>query len=232
MSLVRTPALRTLICLGVVCLSTAAAHADAAADAKCLKDAIAAIQRRYEAVRDLRANFVQTTRGASVSGRAPAESRSRGKLVVAKPSRMRWSYEAPEPSLVVSDGKTLWIYDPAFKEAQRMPVGGGFLSGAALEFLLGRGEMERDFDVRLLSCAPDAVELELHPREPTSYEKLTLLADPRRGDVSRTRIDDLLGNVTIVEFSDLKVNVDPPADTFRFDPPEGTKVIELDAPAR
>jgi outer membrane lipoprotein carrier protein len=226
----RRAALRTLLGAVVASWCAAPAHAgDAAADAKCRADAIKAIQHRYEAVKDLRARFEQTTRGAAISGRAPAESRSRGQLVVAKPSRMRWSYEEPEPSLVVSDGKTLWIYDPAFKEAQRMPVGEGFLSGAALEFLLGRGEMERDFDVRLVSCAQDAVELELRPRTPTSYEKLTLLANPRSGDVSRTRIDDLLGNVTTVQFSDLKVNVDPPADTFRFVPPEGTKVIEVDA---
>lgn len=241
MQLARNAAQRFALGLGIalLCASSAVGEppadepsqspqpAAAATDAGCRERAIAAIQRRYESVRDLRASFQQTTRGAAVGGRAPAETKSRGQLVVAKPSRMRWSYESPEPSLVVSDGKTLWIYDPAFAEAQKLPAEGGFLSGAALQFLLGRGQMERDFDVRLLSCAADAVEIELRQREPTSYEKLTLLADPRTGDVSRTRIDDLLGNVTSIEFSNLQVNVSPSADTFRFDPPKGTRIIEL-----
>jgi outer membrane lipoprotein carrier protein len=148
-------------------------------------------------------------------------------VVVAKPSRMRWSYETPEPSLVVSDGKTLWIYDPGFGEVQRLPVGDGFLSGAALQFLLGRGDMEREFEVRLISCAAGAVELELTPREPTSYEKLRILADPQTGSVSRTRIHDLLGNVAQVEFSEIEVNLDPSADVFRFEPPAGVRVIDL-----
>ncbi len=199
---------------------------EASAEA-CRKRTIDAVQRRYEGIRDLRARFVQTTRAAAVGARAHTQTTSRGSVVVAKPSRMRWSYEAPEPSVVVSDGKTLWIYDPGFGEVQRLPVGDGFLSGAALQFLLGRGDMEREFEVRLMSCEAASVELELTPREPTSYEKLRIVADPRSGNVSRTRIDDLLGNVAEVEFSEIEVNLDPSADVFRFEPPAGVRVIDL-----
>jgi len=197
----------------------------------CRQHAVAAVQHRYESIRDLRARFVQTTRPASVGDRAAEKTTSRGSVVVAKPSRMRWSYESPEPSLVVSDGKTLWIYDPAFAEAQRMPADGAFFSGAALQFLLGRGDMEREFTIRLVSCEDKAVELELTPREPTSYEKLFLVANPGTGDVFRTRIDDLLGNSTVVEFSDLQVNLDPPADLFRFEPPANVRIIDLSQPS-
>jgi outer membrane lipoprotein carrier protein len=210
-----------------------ATPARGAADAQeaCRKHAVGAIQRRYESIRDLRARFVQTTRPASVGDRASESTTSRGSVVVAKPSRMRWSYESPEPSLVVSDGKTLWIYDPAFAEAQRLPADGAFFSGAALQFLLGRGDMEREFAIRLVSCQEKSVELELTPREPTSYEKIFLVANPGTGDVSRTRIDDLLGNSTVVEFSDLQVNLDPAADLFRFEPPANVRVIDLSQPS-
>lgn len=193
----------------------------------CRLRAVAAVQRRYEGIRDLRAKFVQRTRAAAVGTRATEPAISRGSVVVAKPSRMRWSYETPEPSLVVSDGQTLWIYDPGFKEAQRLPAGGGFLSGAALQFLLGRGDMEKEFSIRLVSCDETSVELELTPREPTSYEKLFLVVDPRSGDVFRTRIDDLIGNSTVVEFTDRQVNLDPPAEVFRFDVPAGVRIIDL-----
>lgn len=211
--------------------ATNASSAKEAEDA-CRVRAIRAVQRRYEGIRDLRARFLQTTRAAAIGSRASEASTSRGSVVVSKPSRMRWSYETPEPSLVVSDGKTLWIYDPAFGEAQRLPADGAFLSGAALQFLLGRGDMEREFSVRLVSCEAPAVELELTPREATSYEKLYILTDPLTGDVSRTRIDDLLGNTTVVEFSNLEVNLDPPAGLFRFDPPAGVRVIDIAEPPR
>ena len=50
--------------------------------------------------------------------------------------RMRWTYVAPEPSLVVSDGKQLWIYDPVNREAQHLTVTAAYLSGAALSFVI------------------------------------------------------------------------------------------------
>ena len=88
------------------------------------------IQRRYEAVRDLSADFVQTTRSVALGGPGSAAT-SHGTVVFAKPGKMRWAYDDPEPSLVVSDGHWLWIYDPAHQEVQklagrrRLPVGSG-----------------------------------------------------------------------------------------------------------
>lgn len=204
--------------------------ASSATDELCRQRAIRAVQHRYEGIRDIRARFVQTTHGAVVAGRPAEPNVSRGSVVVAKPSRMRWSYESPEPSLVISDGKTLWIYDPGFREVQRAPVDGGYFSGAALQFLLGRGDLEREFVVVLISCGANSAELELRPRAPTTYEKLRIVADLRTGNVSQTRIDDLLGNSTVVEFSEIEVNLDPAPEVFRFDPPKDVRVIDLAAP--
>jgi outer membrane lipoprotein carrier protein len=204
------------------------APAGAAEAADCLDRTASAVQRRYEGVRDLSARFEQTTRAASLGeGGSDAETTEQGHVVFAKPGRMRWSYEKPDPSLVVSDGKTLWIYDPEFEEVQKLPVGEGYLSGAAIQFLLGRGDMRDAFHVTALSCAPRAAELELVPKQPATYEKLRITADPETGAVSRTEIVDILGNVTRVTFSDVRTNTDPPASVFHFDPPKGVKVVEI-----
>jgi outer membrane lipoprotein carrier protein len=199
----------------------------AAADSPqdCAESAAAAVQARYEGVRDLQARFSQITRQAGAVPSAPTTAR--GSVVLAKPGKMRWTYEAPEPSLVVSDGVTLWIYDPAFREAQRLPVSQGYLSGAAIQFLLGEGDIFRDFHVTALACEDDSAELELVPREPATYEKLTVKVDPTTGDITGTRLVDLLGTVIVVELSELKVDQSPPASLFRFEPPEGVRVTEL-----
>ncbi len=47
----------------------------------------------------------------------------------------------------------------------------------------------------------------------------------------RTRIVDLLGNETTVDFSDIEVNQTPDASTFEFDPPAGVNVIDLAVPS-
>lgn len=193
-------------------------------DPDCADATAAAVQKRYEGVRDVRARFEQTTESALDGGR----QHSKGEVVLAKPGRMRWSYEEPTPSLVVSDGETLWLYDPLFGEVQKMPAGGGFLGGAAARFLLGEGDMRRDFEVKALACEADETRLELVPREAASYEKLFLSVDPETGDVRSTKVVDLIGNVSTVTFQGLRTDTGPPASTFRFEPPEGAKVVEIE----
>jgi outer membrane lipoprotein-sorting protein len=144
---------------------------------------------------------------------------------------MRWTYAEPEPSLVVSDGTWLWIYDPAAREAQKLPVSGGAMSGAAVQFLLGEAEIEREFRVVSRACSEATADLTLWPREPATYEKLGIRVDPRNGDLRATEIVDLLGNVTKVVFEDVKTNVGAESDLFRFEPPEGVELIELSPPS-
>jgi outer membrane lipoprotein carrier protein len=155
--------------------------------------------------------------------------RATGTVVFAKPGRMRWSYEQPEKSLVVTDGKELWTYDPGLGEAQRLPVQEGFLSGAAMQFLLGEGDILREFAVRARACDAARAVLELEPRAPTSYERLVLEVAAESGRVDASEVTDLFGNATRVAFSDVRTNTKPDDDVFRFEPPKGTRVIEIPA---
>lgn len=186
------------------------------------------VQDHYETVRDLTAHFSQVSEVVSLGVQgAVAGAPSAGEVSFAKPGKMRWSYEQPEPSLVVTDGEELWIYDPAEKEAQRLRSGQGFLSGAALQFLLGHGEMARDFKVGALSCTPEEARLGLVPRKAAAYEKLEIRVDAATGEVKETAVFDLVGNVTRVRFEDVRTNTGAGDDLFRFSPPEGVRVVEV-----
>lgn len=197
---------------------------------ECVRAAVLAIQDRYQAVRDLRASFEQTTRSVALGTAGPV-TKTRGSVVFAKPGKMRWSYTEPEESLVVSDGHWLWLYDATRAEAQKLEVGDGFLSGAAIQFLLGEGRILRDFRVVAESCNEREARLTLVPRESASYEKLRVRADRGSGDLLETEITDLLGNVTRVAFANVQTNLDPPPELFRFVAPPGVEVIELDDPS-
>ena len=220
----------TILLAASVFLAIGGVAASDTPDSKvCVDAAIDAIQKRYESVSDLRAAFVQTARSVVLSGQGRSgASTSSGTVVFAKPGKMRWSYEQPEPSLVVSDGAVLWIYDPVHAEAQRTSVTEGYLSGAAIQFLLGEGDMRRDFRIAAIACTPDTGELELVPRVDAGYEKLRVVADLASGELRRTTIYDLLGNVTEVEFRDVRANQKPADSVFRFEPPDGVEVIDLD----
>jgi len=200
--------------------------------AGCASESAARVQAYYESVRDLEARFEQTTRSIAFGGGgASGEAISTGRVVIAKPGKMRWEYESPQPNLVVSDGATLWIYDPQAREAQKLDVASGYLTGAALAFLIGEGSLTEQFEVSALRCGPEEVELSLVPRKDSSYERLGLRLAASTGEVRETRVVDLFGNETSIRFSDVRRNIRPAATVFDFKPPAGTSVFDLMSPA-
>jgi outer membrane lipoprotein carrier protein len=220
---------RTRLAAALVLLFAAspAAAAPPATATDCAEAVARRVQRYYDGVHDLSARFEQST--DSPGGAASGAS---GTVVFAKPGRMRWDYEKPLASLVVSDGTTLWIWDPELREAQKLTVTEGFLSGAAIQFLLGEGRLLESFDVRAESCSGDPLWLDLEPHEPATYQHLRLRVRRKTGEVVETGIVDLLGNHIRIAFTDVRVNQAPPAATFTFEPPKGARVIEVPAAPR
>ncbi len=214
----------------VLALVTASvASADGEEPPNCAKEIAALVQARYDGVEDVEARFTQRSRSVALGG-AAQEFVASGVAIFAKPGRMRWTYEKPEPSLVVSDGQTLWIYDPAAREAQEFPVGAAFLSGTAVQFLLGEGRILSAFDVHAEQCTGEAVRLLLRPRADATYERLELLVAPKTGDVRGTAVVDLFGNRTDVTFESLRVDRHPEPSRFRFEAEPGVRVLRASEP--
>ncbi len=186
------------------------------------------VQARYDRMRDLEARFTQRTTGLL----QPSAEIATGVVQLAKPGRMRWSYEAPEPSLVVSDGATLWIFDPAAREVQELEVGEAFLSGAALQFLLGSGRIRDSFTVSIDRCDAPRARLQLRPKTEATYEQLELDVDASSGEVQSTVVVDLFGNRTEVVFAQVSYDREPEASVFRFAPEPGVRVLRLEPPAK
>ncbi len=207
--------------------SSQAGEAKPACEAGLAEQTARKIQKRYEGIRDLRADFEQTNTSATFEGEALMKPEPRhGKVVFAKPGKMRWTYDPPEASVVASDGKTLWIHDIEAKTVTRLAVTEGYLSGAALQFLLGDGKILEAFRVAVVECGAERVTLDLLPREDASYERLGLVADRATGSVVATSVTDLFGNQTRIRFEKLEENRNPQSDTFVLKIPEGVEVID------
>lgn len=233
------PAMQTLrktLLAALLCLPFAggAAGADGIeVDRSCGEDVARKVQGYYESIQDLRARFEQTQEGTAFGGSvgAGAQPVREGSVVLRKPGRMRWSYETPDPSLLVTDGQVVWMYDPVLEEAQRLPDAGGLLSGAAVQFLMGQGDLLASFSVQAVDCGAKPVRLEMLPRKDAGYERLALEVDPDTGRVAASTVTDLFGNRTRVALHDVRTNTGPDASLFEFSPPEGVEVFDLAPPA-
>jgi len=185
------------------------------------------VQARYDGIRDLRADFEQVSQSVTFAGAPLMDSEPKsGRVVFAKPGKMRWTYGDPEPSVVVSDGQTLWIHDVEGGTATRLEVTAGYLSGAALQFLLGDGNLLEEFHVTATACTAERVDLELLPKKDASYERLGLVAGRESGDIEATSVVDLFGNRTEIRFEAVEINQSPDASVFEFQVPEGVELID------
>jgi len=205
----------------------AAPAAEGEAVQRCAEHAADRVQAHYDALRDMRARFRQTTRSVAFAGGSGEAESAQGEVFFAKPGRMRWVYEGPERHLVVSDGQTLWIYDELAGEVQVLPVGRAFLSGAAVQFLLGKGRLRESFRVEARACDARRARLHLTPRKEATYQWLELEVELPGGRILETEVADLFGNRTRVQLSKVRENLGLSADLFHLDPPPGAQVIEI-----
>jgi len=222
----------SLVVLGFVAFSPGVLEADDLpppfSESNCARDLTRRVQAWADALGGFEADFEQVSHPVAFGGGpTPPPTRSKGHVFLARPGRMRWNYEEPVESQVVSDGRELWIYDPASKEVQHLEATRGFLDAAALEFLMGEGRLAETFEVSVSRCEGDEVEIELVPRADASYERLGLRVRPRTGEVVATTLVDLLGNRTHVRFERARSDRVPAASHFRFEVPDGVEVIEM-----
>jgi len=97
----------------VIIVVLAARHAQAQA---CDTALLAKAQSAYQALAGFQGEFKQED--TETSGRVLTAS---GKIAYRKPGQMRWEYAAPNEQLLVTDGSTVWLYDPLLENVTVQP---------------------------------------------------------------------------------------------------------------
>lgn len=149
---------------------------------------------------------------------------SRGTLLLAKPNRFRWIAKEPFPQTLISDGDTLWIYDPDLEQATQRKI---TENDSGVPALILNGQIEQlkaQYQIRLLQEKGDSQLFELLPRQEAEvFTRIRLLFT--EGLIHELQMEDSLGQRTSIIFKNQKLNPDYEEMTFTFTPPEGTDVI-------
>jgi outer membrane lipoprotein carrier protein len=193
---------------------------------------VSEVQKRYENTTDLEASFIQEYIGKVMK----RSQRGEGKVFFKKKGMMRWDYTAPNQKFI-SNGHTLWYYQPEENQVFVSDVGKVLKEKTPLAFLAGEGSLSRDFSLGHFNEAVAQKEenyvLELAPKEPQpGLSKLVLTVDKKSYYVLQVDVFDEMGNVTRTRFIDIKTNITLPASMFQFTIPPGTEILKVqDQPA-
>lgn len=181
------------------------------------------VQERYDSTADFTANVKQELVLAS-AGKTISAS---GTVSYKRAGRMRWTLENHEKQVIIADGTTLWFYQPEDRQVLKAPFQMAFRSTVPISFLIGVGKIAEDFDVGIASADDARIRLEMTPRQGgTEVGRMQLTVEKATYDVVGAEVKDPMGNVTRLEFSDLRRNVGVADSVFAFDVPAGVDVVE------
>jgi len=184
------------------------------------------MQKNYDLAKDFRAHFSQKYTNVAFN-RTKVSS---GEVAFKKGGRMRWDYDKPDPQMFVSDGKTLWLYEPNDKQAFRQSLKESQLPGA-LAFLLGKGKLTDEFEIALAGeiAYGNKVDyrLSLKPKQPqATYKSIYFIVDAKSFYVTESVLVNAQGDINDITFSDVKVNTKVPDTLFKWSVPAGVRTID------
>jgi outer membrane lipoprotein carrier protein len=153
-----------------------------------------------------------------------------GKAFFKRPGRMRWEYEMPDPQIIISDSKTLWIYRPDDNQVMIGSSPSFFGDGKGASFLSDMKLIRKKFSITLEKKADYGYHvLKLLPKEKTfDVSAIYLSVSAMTFDVFRIVTHNSYGDETRIALSNIQFKLNLDDSMFSFQIPKGVEVLQLD----
>lgn len=218
------------VCVGNAQLKSFECDKKGAIDPQRAQAILEKVQAQYSQIHTMRGTFRQDSYVAALD----EGEQSSGTMVFSKPGLMRWSYKVPRPQEVVIRNGELWMYQPDKGQVMIDDIGNVLLSALPISFLMGIGNVTKDFTLTSACHGSQGVILRLSPRasgkdakEGDGLAGFDLLVDSAKNTPSGAKITSLGGNITGIVFENLDLRADPvPSGTFVLEYPKGVDVLD------
>jgi outer membrane lipoprotein carrier protein len=196
-------------------------HAANTPESPQLKTLLNHLQTHYQQTESFSAKFKE-----QITPAGGAKRERVGTVYYRKPGRMRWEFEGQDQETIVSDGKQIYSYQPDLNQVIETPLEQAFKSSSVAAFLLGIGNLERDFDASFPATPPaDGLKhIALKPKN--AGDTIEMGLDPANLDIRTLRLTDALGDVTELTFSDIRNGAPLDDKLFAFIPPAGADIVK------
>jgi outer membrane lipoprotein carrier protein len=195
-----------------------------AADRQSADPIVDSLQKNYDATIDFVADFRQETEVKTLNRNLKAS----GKLSFKRPGKMLWRYDEPKGQFVLADGKYLYFFQPEQNQIIKSPLQNAFRSDIPLSFLLGIGNLKKDFNAALKATDENQFILRLEPKgEAGGFSEILVGVSKHSYDLLWISVRDAAANLTTIRFSGMRKGAGVKDSAFTLQIPNGADIVEL-----
>lgn len=181
--------------------------------------AAARLNELLSKARTITADFSQMT----LSSNGANMQDTTGTMVVKRPGMFRWHTNPPLEQELVSNGETIWLYDPDLMQVTVQKMDQRLTHTPALLLSGDVSTLQENFTIALTEGG-NVLDFVLTPKANDSmFDSLRLSF--RDGIINDMQMSDPVGQRTNILFQNVQLNPDVDTDLFTFDIPDGVDVI-------
>ncbi|PKG84651.1 outer membrane lipoprotein carrier protein LolA [Colwellia sp. 75C3] len=158
-----------------------------------------------------------------VSGQGELLQQGSGTLAISKPNLVNWKTITPDETSIVSDGNTLWFYDPFIEQASAFSLAKSIHNTPILLLTSDEPQLWQQYNV-----IEQGSRFVVMPKDESSQiKKLTLtFSETKTKDtqLSEFSFEDATGQISQISLSQFNSTVKPEASLFTFSLPEGVRL--------
>lgn len=180
----------------------------------------AQLRKQLDAMNTLQGSFTQ----ALFDEKGTKLEESKGTFALQRPGKFYWKTESPFPQLLVSNHKTIWLYDPDLETVNERPFSDDLQQTPALLLSEDVEKLRKNFTVNRETADAKIEHFTLTPKVTDGlFQQLTLIFVS--GELKEFRIQDSLGQISHFALHQVEKNQAIAADLFNFTPPPGVELL-------
>ncbi len=179
------------------------------------------LSQLLNSVKTMQANFTQLVG----DNHGKIIQRSYGKMAFERPGRFRWDITKPIPQLIIANQSRLWIYDPDLQQVTIRSLKHAAGDAPALLLSHEEGVLDQRFRVSQLPYHQSGMQwFSLTPKKSDNFASIQM--GFLKGKISEMRLQDNLGHMTKISFTNIRSNISISANLFQFKSSSHIDVID------
>jgi outer membrane lipoprotein carrier protein len=182
-------------------------------------DELDAIKKKYSEIKTVEAQFQQKITISALK----RQRDTKGEFFYKRGKGFLWKYTIPTEKVFLYDGNAVWQADQDKPYVIKEKVNKEKMEGNFLDLVDDVTHLDRLFTVKEAARQDNLDVLQLLPKKEGSVKSARIWVDDQ-SIIRKMEINEITGNVNVIEFSSIKIDKPVPDNLFVFNP--GNREVE------